>query len=330
MTERPLAAVTGGTGFIGRHVAAALAKAGWRVRLLVRHDPVHPLLAATPLELVLGGLENRDALVRLVRGADAVVHLAGLTKARSRDAFMRANRDGAGSLAEVVAHEAPAARRLLMSSMAARMPGLSSYAASKRAGEDAVRAAPGIPWTVLRPGVVYGPGDREGMVLRRLSSMRFALAPSAPEPCLAMIHAADLARAVVALCSDAKLDDAKRGGTFELSDAQPEGYSLGELLGLTAGLLGRPPPRLLRLPDAGFRVAGLAADVVAGLTGRRGVFGSGKVRELLHRDWRADPALALPPALWTPRISLPDGMAETVRWWLDQKRDTRGVQARAP
>lgn len=307
-----LAALTGGTGFIGRHVAAALAEAGWRVRLLVRRDPVHPMLAAVPMELVLGALDDPGALARLVRGADAVVHLAGLTKAPGSAAFMRVNRDGAGSLAAVVAGEAPAARRVAISSMAARRPDLSPYAASKRAGEDAMRSAPGgALWTILRPGVVYGPGDREGMALRRLGSAWLAPVPTAPEPRLAMIHAADLARAVVALCGDPGA-----GGMFELFDERREGYGLGELLDLIAGLLGRRPPRRLPLPDAAFQAAGFAADAVAGLTGRGGVFGRGKVRELLHRDWRADPALAMPPALWAPRIGLADGMAETVRWWL--------------
>lgn len=315
-----LAALTGGTGFIGRHVAAALAEAGWRVRLLARHDPAPPVRAATPVDLVPGALEDQAALARLVQGADAVVHLAGLTKAPGRAAFMRVNRDGAGSLAAVVAREAPAARRLLVSSMAARAPGLSPYACSKRAGEDAVRAAPGgALWTILRPGVVYGPGDREGLALRRLSSAWLAPAPVAPEPRIAMIHVADLARAIVALCGSG----GQPGGLFELSDARGEGYGVGELLALTAGLLGRPPPRPLRLPDAAFRAGGLAADAMAGLTGRRGVFGSGKARELLHRDWRADPALAIPPALWAPRVGLPEGMAETVRWWLDGEQGRR-------
>jgi nucleoside-diphosphate-sugar epimerase len=312
--DRPLVALTGGTGFIGKHVAAALTEAGWRVRMLVRQDPVNPLPSAVPTELVLGDLDSPDALARLVRGADAIIHLAGLTKAPGPAAFMRVNRDGVRLLASILVREAPAARRILMSSMAAREPGLSPYAASKRAGEDAARAVPGgAAWTILRPGVVYGPGDREGLALRRLGSLPLIPVPLAPEPRIAMIHVADLARAVVSLCGNQE-----SGGRFELSDERSEGYGMGELLALTAKLLGRPPPRLLPMPGAAFWAAGLAADAAAGMTGRRGIFGRGKVRELLHRDWHANPALAISPTLWVPRIGLADGMAQTARWWRTQ------------
>lgn len=310
MDKPPVAAITGGTGFIGQYVAAALAEAGWQVRLLCRRDVVHPRLAKVPLELVLGDLADPASLARLVRGAEAVVHLAGLTKAADFAGFLQVNRDGSARLAEAVAAEAPGARCILVSSMAARAPGLSAYAASKRAGEEAVRQGPGgACWTILRPGVVYGPGDIEGRALRGLASGALAPVPPAPEARLAMIHAQDLAEAIVALCGQDL-----PGGLFELSDAEA-GYGFLEILRLVARLLGRSPPRALTLPDAVFRLVGDGADLAARLTGRRGIFGRGKANELLHRDWAADPALALPASLWRPRITLEVGMAETVAWW---------------
>jgi nucleoside-diphosphate-sugar epimerase len=303
-----LVALTGGTGFIGRYVGAAFAAAGWRLRLLVRRDPIHPLLADADMELVLGDLSDPAALDRLVAGADAVVHLAGLTKAPDAAGFMAANRDGSARLAAAVARLAPAARSLLVSSLAAREPGLSAYAASKHAGEDAVRAAG--DWTVLRPAVVYGPGDREGLALRRLARGALAPMPLAPEPRLAMVHATDLAAAILALCTTAP-----PGGSFEVCDARPEGYGLGEILALAARLLGRPPPRALPLPDALLLAAGLATDLFGRATGRAQIAGLGKMREVLHRDWRCDPACLVPAGTWAPRIPLEQGMAETARWW---------------
>jgi nucleoside-diphosphate-sugar epimerase len=303
-----LVALTGGTGFVGRHVGAAFAAAGWRLRLLVRRDPIHPLLADAEMELVLGDLADPAALDRLVEGADAVVHLAGLTKALDTAGFMAANRDGSARLAAAVARQAPTARCLLVSSLAAREPGLSAYAASKRAGEDAVRAAG--DWTVLRPAVVYGPGDREGLALRRLARGAVAPMPLAPEPRLAMVHATDLAAAILALCTTTR-----PGGSFEVCDARPEGYGLGEILALAARLLGRPPPRALPLPDALLLAAGLATDLFGRATGRPQIAGLGKMREVLHRDWRCDPARLVPAGTWAPRIPLEQGMAETARWW---------------
>lgn len=302
----PVAALTGGTGFIGQHVAVALAAAGWQVRMLCRHDIVSPRLANVTPEVVLGDLADPAALRRLVTGATAVVHLAGLTKARNRDEFMQVNRDGTALLAGIVAAENSVPRCILVSSLAARQPELSDYAASKRAGEAAV----GPDWTILRPGVVYGPGDQEGRALQRLASAPVAPQVRAPAAKLAMLHAADLAEAIVMLCTD----DAA-GGRFEVSDARPEGYDMEEILHLVAELLGRQPPRMVTLPDRLFSLAGVAADAVASATGRQGIFGHGKARELLHRDWSVDPGRTIPAGLWTPRISLATGMRDTLQWW---------------
>ncbi len=121
----PVAALTGGTGFLGRYLAKAFHQAGWRIRLLTRRAPLHPMLDRIPLELELGGLDDAAALGRLVSGATAVIHAAGLVKARSLAALMAVNRDGTARLAEAVAATLSPPRLLLISSLAAREPTLS-------------------------------------------------------------------------------------------------------------------------------------------------------------------------------------------------------------
>lgn len=306
-----LAAVTGGTGFLGRYVVAALARAGWRVRLLTRRDPLHPLLADTHPEIVLGSLEDPDALAQLVRDASAVVHVAGLVRARSRQEFLRVNRDGAGRLAAAAARNAPGARFVLVSSQAARLPAVSPYAESKRAGEAAMAAALGAdaPWVVVRPCVVYGPWDREGLALLRMAARRWAPRIRAPEPRIAMIHARDAAAAIAALSRNGP-----GGAVFEITDERADGYAWGELVRMMGAALGRTP-RLLPVPDGAVRAVATASSSLAALAGRSAMFGPGKAREFLHRDWSSSPARQPLPALWSPRIRLADGLDETVAWW---------------
>ncbi len=309
----PLAAVTGGTGFLGRYVVAALADAGWRVRLLARRDPAHPMLAGVAFETVFGDLGDPAALSRLVRGASAVIHLAGLVKARSRGEFLAVNRDGAARLAAIVAREAAAARFVLVSSQAARMPQLSAYAGSKRAGEAVVTAAlRSASWVVVRPCVIYGPWDFEGLALFRLAQGRVAPRPTKPEPRIAMIHARDAAAAIAALSAPGP-----SRAVFEICDGRPDGYGWSELLREAGTALGRVPHRV-PVPDLVVRAAGLASDATAQLSGRASMFGRGKAGEILHRDWASDPSLLPPPVLWTPHLDLPTGLRETLAWWRQQ------------
>jgi 2-alkyl-3-oxoalkanoate reductase len=312
----PVAAVTGGTGFLGRYIVAALAAAGFRVRLLTRRSPMHPLLAEIPLELVLGDLGDPTALSHLVSGTTVVVHAAALVKARNPEAFFAINRDGTRRLAEAVAREAAPPRFILISSQAARSPQLSPYAASKRSAEEAMAAALDmLPWVAVRPCVVYGPWDSDGLAMLRLACGRIAPAIAKPEPRIAMIHARDAAAAVAALSLGPELGHS----TFEISDARRDGYGWTELLQAIGGALGRTP-RLLPVPDFLVRAAGAGSDGIAALSGHATIFGSDKAREILHRDWAPDQARQLPAEMWTPQVDLVTGLAETVAWWKSSAR----------
>jgi nucleoside-diphosphate-sugar epimerase len=300
-----LAAITGGTGFLGRHCAVALAARGWRVRLLVRRDPTHPLLARIPIELVPGDLDDPAALRRLAAGADAVVHAAGATRAAGAAAFRAANVAGSARLADAVARAAPDCRFVHVSSQAARHPALSPYAASKREGEASVTARlGGTSWVILRPGIIYGPWDAATLALLRLARGYLVPVPTPPEPRLAMVHARDAAAAIAAFC-----DAGPSGGTYELCDAAAGGHAWRDIV---AAARAHGAPRFVPVPDGAVLAAGAGADAWAALTGRPSLFGRGKAREILHRDWRPDPALRPPPHLWAPEIPLAQGLQDVL------------------
>ncbi|MBL6081709.1 NAD-dependent epimerase/dehydratase family protein [Belnapia sp. T18] len=310
MMETPLIAVTGATGFLGRHVLDTLARKGWRLRVLVRGD-VALRLPSRPVELVCGDLADGEALQRLVRGATAVVHLAGLTKARRRADFFAVNRDGSARLAAATAASAPGARLVLISSLAAREPHLSSYAESKQAGEAAVAAALGerATWVVLRPGVIYGPGDREGLALCRLISAPIIPVPRAPEPRISFVHAQDVATAIAGVCLAGPSK-----AVFEVADERLRGYSWREILCQLCEMLQREP-RFVPVPDAMLLAGGAAADTWSLITGRPTLFGRGKAREFLHRDWGSSAERQLPRLVWAPRIPLQAGLRDLLGWW---------------
>src|SRR5262245_45009907 len=128
-------AVTGATGFIGSHVVGRLGRTGWQVRILTRRVPANAQFANIPIDAVIGTLEDGHAVAHLVRGADAIVHAAGRIKARSHAEFFAANATGTRLLVEAAIAAGNRPRFVLLSSIAARQPQISDYAASKLAAE---------------------------------------------------------------------------------------------------------------------------------------------------------------------------------------------------
>jgi len=156
MPHQGLIAVTGGTGFVGRHVIRALLEAGHNVRVLARTPSKLSDITHANLSILKGSLGSHDA--ELVDGTHTVLHMAGLIKARTRADIMATNRDAAGDLAKA-ARAADVSRFILMSSQTAAKPQLSDYAASKKAGEDAVASNFEGALAIIRAPAVFGPGD---------------------------------------------------------------------------------------------------------------------------------------------------------------------------
>jgi uncharacterized protein YbjT (DUF2867 family) len=166
--QENVVAVTGATGFLGRRLVKVLGEQGWTVRVLARRDITDPAWLGLEPQLVIGDLANSRALAALCDGAQVVVHVAGLIKARSRAVFDRANVEGSRQVA--LAAKTAGARLVLVSSLAAREPNLSDYAGSKRGGEDAAREIMGGDLTIVRPPAIYGPGDVETLRLFEMAS----------------------------------------------------------------------------------------------------------------------------------------------------------------
>lgn len=310
--ERPrarLAAVTGATGFIGRHLVVALAAAGWHTRLLMRREPDEPRWRDLRPQVVAGSLDDPAALGRLVDGADAVIHVAGLIKAAQRAEFFRVNRDAAARLAETVRRIAPDAHFLLVSSLAAREPLLSDYAASKHAGEMAVRDVLGPCATVLRPPAVYGPGDRETLLFFQLARWRFVPLVGPANARAAMIHVHDLVRLIERLASAPP-----RGQVLTAADARPEGYRWDEVLLAAARAVGNEQAQLVRAPLALLRTVALIGDM-GRVLGSAQMLNSQKLRELRHADWAVMPNELAHVTGWAPRFDLDAGFADTVGWY---------------
>ncbi|HKR89699.1 MAG TPA: NAD-dependent epimerase/dehydratase family protein [Phenylobacterium sp.] len=301
-----VAAVTGATGFLGRRLVGALAAEGWRVRVLARRDAILAAPEGVEPEVVVGALSDEVALAGLCRGAEVVVHAAGLIKARAGAHFAAVNAAGAERVAQA-ARRADVEQTLLVSSLAAREPQLSPYAASKRAGEEAARKVLGDRLTVLRPPAIYGPGDLETLGVFE-AALRLPLAPVFDSRArIAMIHVDDAARQIAAAAGRAP-----ERPVVALCDVRPDGYSWREIVGAAGKAVGRRSV-MVPLPSAALSLAG-AAGATLRLFGANPILTPGKAREMRHLDWslRPEERWSSAPA---PRFDLEGGFAHTVAWW---------------
>lgn len=307
--QRPVVALTGATGFVGRRLAPLLAAAGWRVRMLLRRDPVNADWRGMDAQIVAGDLADRGALRQLVAGVDAVVHVAGVIKAARRSAYYAVNAQASEALAQAVRELSPRAHFLHVSTIAAREPQLSDYAGSKRAGEEAVLQLLGDRVTVLRPPAVYGAGDRESLVFFQMAQKRFVPLVGRAQARAAMIHVDDLNALLVAL-----LRAAPRGAVLSAADGRPAGYTWREVFQTAARAVGNPGAGLFQAPGALLRTIALAGDV-GRLFGHANMLNGQKLRELRHPDWSVPTDQWARPDGWLPRHSLDEGFAQAVAWY---------------
>ncbi len=293
-------AVTGATGFVGRAVLDEAAARGHEVRALTRR-PQEPLPG---VDWVRGDLSAQPALEALVDGARAVIHVAGVVNTPDPAVFEAGNALGTRSVVGA-ALDRGVGRFVHVSSLAAREPSLSTYGASKRRGEEIVRASP-LEWTVVRPPGVFGPRDTEIFELFRAAKWGIVPMPRAGRSSL--IHVADLARLLVDLT---EAGDEVLGQTYEPDDRREGGWTHRDLATAIGTAMGRrvAVPQFSRATLLGLsRAERLLRREKAKLTADR-------ISYLTHPDWTCDPGKAPPADLWTPQVETPQGLAETAEWY---------------
>jgi dihydroflavonol-4-reductase len=315
--------ITGATGFIGGHLASLAAASGAEVRLLVRD---RGRWQGQPAELVVGDLSDNGALREAASGVDRVFHVAGLTKARYDREYFEVNHLGTVNLLEACRQENPGLERfVLVSSQAAAGPArngqpvveadeprpTSPYGQSKLRGEAAVRAfAPLFDVTTVRPPVVYGPGDRDTLLVFRAA--RYGVVPRlASLRALSIVHVTDLVRGIW----EASECPAAKGKTYYLANHEP--VTVPDIALQIARDLGARPFEV-RLPSSLLYLGAIVSESRAALAGSRTPVTRNKVTEALERDWICDSSQAQEDLGWAPHIPIDRGIAETASWYRDR------------
>ena len=273
------------------------------MQALVRNPDKAQQLKQLGVNLIPGDLDDAAALQQLVAETTAVIHAAGVVRGHCQQDFDRINVAGTETLVAAVEAASQHPRLLLLSSLAAREPELSWYAASKRDGEEVLKAHPGMDWIVLRPPAVYGPGDKEMLPVFQAMSRGVAPVPGKTTSRISLVHVTDLVTAVIA----ALQTDATRQQTLTLCDGRENGYDWREMADI-AGIVWGRKVRLWQVPT---RLLDWIAQInvtSARLTGRAPMLTPPKLRELRHPNWVVDNQLMTEMTGWRPSTGLQKGL----------------------
>jgi len=308
--------VTGGTGFIGRHLLDRLAARGTPVRCLTRSGRV----ADSSAEAVRGDLVTGAGLAEALRDVDTIVHLAGVTKALHTGEYYAGNVRATENLARAAAGKG--IRLIHVSSLAAMGPAcggipveedatpqpVSHYGKSKLEAEVVVRRL--LPEAVIvRPPVVYGPRDTDVFQVLQSVARGWALEIGSGERWFSALYVGDLAGALAALAAGSS------GAGRQYFLAHPKAVSWSGLAETAAGIMGVRRLRHLKILPGLAASVGYCAEIWALITRKPGIISRDKITEALYDNWTCSPRRAAAELGWEASTSLEQGLAQTLSWY---------------
>jgi len=321
--------LTGGTGFIGQNLAGKIVARGHRVRALVRASSRTAGLEALGVELARGDVTCPDALPGAVDGCDVVVHLAGLVKAIGREEYLRVNALGTRALALACAGARHRPRLVLVSSLAAAGPAapgrprreedppapVSLYGESKLAAEREVQGVAGrVEAVILRPPIVYGPGDKELLpALFRMARLGVVLKAGLGDKRYSVVHVEDLCDAILAAAERGKAVGREgHEGIYFIADGVEHAWEdIGRAVLDALGARGR----VLAVPEAVSWLVAAGSAVASGLTGLPAMLSFDKMNEIRQSAWTCAIDRACRELGFSPRYPLAEGMRQSADWF---------------
>jgi len=332
-----IAIVTGATGFIGTRLCEQLVACGWQVRATARANSQTTALANLGAEIVRCDLSREGLPTAALEDVQTVFHLAGMTTSSRLDELRSVNAAGTRRLAESLTGAGVSPTVVHVSSIAAsgpaangkpRTPGdsplpISNYGRSKLEGEQAIATlADDMPVSIVRPSVVFGPGDREGFrIVEPIAKLGLHFSPGWRSPRLSVIYVDDLVEILMRtaergrrISRQAVSLPAGEGIYVATVQEHPTYREWGTMI---AAALDRRV-RVLPVPPRIAKVVGWCAEQIGS-----GALHRDKIREALVETWAYDDENLTKELDIQPSHSLAEQLSQTIAWyraegWLKQ------------
>lgn len=320
------ALVTGATGFIGSHLVEALVKNRWTVRCLLRSSSNLRWLDGLPLEFVRGDYFDQNSLESPLKDVDYIFHAAGLTKAKTKEEYYRANHLVTKNLLEAAKKFSPKIRRFLhVSSLACIGPSsdgspvdesapfhpITTYGKSKMEAElECQRCMGELPITIVRPAAVYGPRDTD--IYEFFRNVSWGILPTIgfTDRLVSLVHVRDVVQTMIL----AAQNNQSLGEVYFVSNEKPASWI--EVGTLTAKAMNRKVVRV-PVPKTFVFVVAAFAEFGALFSSKPALINLEKAKDIVQSGWVCSVAKAKGELGYEQKVSLEDGIRETVAWYKD-------------
>jgi nucleoside-diphosphate-sugar epimerase len=318
--------ITGSSGFIGGFLVEAAIARGYEVYAGLRKTSSKKYLTNPETKFLVMEFENEELLRKQLveHKFDYIIHNAGVTKTKKEETYLKINAGYLQSMVDILSSENVVPTNFIyMSSIAARGPAdytetglvtndtppqpVTNYGKSKLAGERILEATTNFSYTIIRPTIVYGPREKDLYTVFELVKKGLELYVGSHKQSLTFIHVKDLVQVII----DALSTTRKRAAYFV---ADGDVYSSEELNGFIKEALGKKTMKL-RLPIGLIKVVAAISESVNGIFGNYPPLNRDKVNELKCQSWVIDTSLIQEDFNFAPRIRLPDGIRDTVKWY---------------
>ncbi len=317
--------LTGASGFLGSHIAEALAHRGDKILAIIRKTSQIHHLKSLNLEYIEGSISDIQRLKKHLEKCDVVIHSAGLIKALSEKEFFEVNGVGTERLVEAILQCKNKPKKLVyISTIAVHNPSidghdfslpssgchpLTDYGKSKLAGEKALQKLHGkLQTCILRPPVLYGPRDKEFLTFFKAVDWGIAPLYGSGKNRISLCYATDVAQAVIALLKTRLSSDE----IFCLDDGVV--YDWNQIIQTVSEVM-KKKVLSLQIPPLLFQVAAGLSELASKLSGRALIFNRDKVLEMSQPNWVCGYQKLHQKTGWKPKVKLKEGALKTLRFY---------------
>ena len=323
--------ITGATGFIGQCLVSKGKKQGYLVVAGIRMTSKTTWLKKNNIPFEILSLDNPDTLTKEIKfiiskynSIDVVIHNAGLTQSSNTSDYNNVNYILTKNLIFALKESCKLMPRFIFtSSLAALGPGkplslnpitentdpnpVTHYGRSKLISEQFIRNQQDLPWIIIRPTAVYGPGESNFFKIIKSVNLGFEIYIGSKEQMLSFIYVKDLADIFIKLC-----DHDVVNVVYNLSDGN--NYSIREVNETLKSVLNKKTIPIV-IPLIIVRIIAFFTELAGRITGKATIINRDKINELEQLNWSCDSSLIINVTGFSPQYNFEKGIKESINWY---------------